>query len=258
MGFLDKFRKKPDVSPGGSPIYRYEEPKDEGFRPPKAAGIYAKALTEHFEALFPGRESFVFHELISDLIHVDINVMKPVPDDPKKNFYVLYTTGMSDLPMTLPDELADKADLKYAELFLFLPGSWDLGKEYTLAKDMPSSRYWPIHMLKFLARFPHQYQTWLAYGHTMPNGPDYTPMDDSVGFGGVVLSQLNGDMGQMIAGDGAQINLLFAIPAYKEEIEYKLKYGMNALNERFSENKMPMVLDPNRPNYCADFHEVLD
>ena len=43
MGFLDKFRKKPAVSPGGSSIYRYETPEDQGWRPPQAYGVYAKA-----------------------------------------------------------------------------------------------------------------------------------------------------------------------------------------------------------------------
>ena len=35
MGFLDKFRKKPRVTPGGSPIYRYETPEEPGWRPPE-------------------------------------------------------------------------------------------------------------------------------------------------------------------------------------------------------------------------------
>ncbi len=34
----------------------------------------------------------------------------------------MYTTGMSDMPMTLPEEIADREDLKHAELFMFLPG----------------------------------------------------------------------------------------------------------------------------------------
>ena len=38
MGFLDKFKKKPQTSPGGSPIYRYEEPEKQGWRPPTAYG----------------------------------------------------------------------------------------------------------------------------------------------------------------------------------------------------------------------------
>lgn len=254
MGFLDKFRKKPQVSPGGSPIYRYETPQDQGWHPPEAYGTYAEEITAHFEALFPGRESFVFHELVSDLVHIDVNIMRPTAE---KNYYVLFTTGMSDLPMTLPDELADHKELKYAEVFLFLPGGWDLGKTGDLGNDLPYSSYWPIHMLKFLARFPHEYKTWLAWGHTMPNGPDYAPFCDGLGFGGVVLDHLNGLEG-LDAKDGAHISFLFAIPAYKEEIEYKLKYGMEALSKRFTEGQLPLVLDVHRPNLCPDFKEVLD
>lgn len=256
MGFLDKFRKKkPEVTPGGSPIYRYETPEDQGWRPPQAYGTYAEEITQYFEALFPNRESFVYHELISDLVHIDVNILRPTPE---KNYYVLYTTGMSDLPMTLPDELADREDLKYAEVFLFLPGDWDLGKTGDLNKDLPYSSYWPIQTLKFLARFPHEYKTWLAWGHTMPNGPAYAPLCDGLGFGGVVLDQLGGQLASLDTKDGAHISFLFAIPAYKEEIEYKLKYGMEALSKRFAEQELPMVLDVHRPNFCADFKEVLD
>lgn len=257
MGFLDRFRKKPEVSPGGSPIYRYEEPEKQGWRPPTACGTYAEEITEHFEALFPGRESFVFHELVSDLVHIDVNIMRPTE---KQNYYVVYTTGMSDLPMTLPDELADREDLKYAELYLFLPGGWDLGKTGDLGSDIPYEQFWPIHILKFLARFPHEYRTWLSWGHTMPNGPDYAPFCEGVGFGGVVLSWCGDDgrLGSLEAKDGRKINFYGVIPAYKEEIEYKLKYGMEALDKVFRGKELPMILDIRRPNLCPDFKEVLD
>ncbi len=255
MGFLDKFRKKPRVSPGGSPIYRYEDREDRGWRPPEACGTYAQAVNDRFQALFPGRECFVFHELISDLVHIDVNILRPTAE---QNFYVLYTTGMSDLPMTLPDEIADREDLKYSELYLFLPAEWDLGETGGTDRDLPERSYWPIRMLKFLARFPHQYQTWLGWGHTMPNGPDYAPLGDGVGFGGMVLTWSDGELGGFEAEDGRRIRFYSVIPAYKEEIEYKLQYGMEALHQRFCEGKLPMVLDIHRPNLCPDFHEVLD
>lgn len=259
MGILDKFKKnrkkEPEVTPGGSPIYRYEAPEDQGWRPPEAYGVFAGEITEHLEALFPGRETFVFHELISDLVHIDVNIMRPTAE---KNYYVVYTTGMSDLPMTLPEELADRQDLKYAELYLFLPGDWDFGKTGALDTDLPESSYWPIRMLKFLARFPHEYHTWLAWGHTMPNGPRYAPLCEGLGFGGVVLSQTGGDLEKLKTQSGQTVNFLFAIPAYQSEIEYKLKYGMEGLDKRFSEGGLPMVLDIHRPNLCADFTEVLD
>lgn len=254
MGFLDKFRKKPVTSPGGSPIYRYETPKDQGLRVPQAFGTYAEEITAHFEALFPGRESFVFHELLSDLVHIDVNILRPTEKD---NYYVLYTTGMSDLPMTLPDELPDQEAWKYAELYLFLPGDWDFGKTGDLDRDLPESSYWPIRVLKFLARFPHEYETWLGWGHTMPNGPDYTPLTEGAGFGGVVLAQPSA-VAPLKTRDKKQLSFYLVIPAYKQEIEYKLKYGMEALDKLFVQNKLPLVLDLHRPNCCADFTEVLD
>ena len=256
MGFLDKFKKKPETSPGGSPIYRYGEAENHrGWQPPEAYGTYAEEVAAHFDALFPGRESFVFHEILSDLVHIDVNILLPTEENP---FHVVYTTGMSDMPMALPDEIADREDLKYAEVFLFLPGDWDLGREFQLGSDVPPEYFWPLQMLKFLARFPHEYQTWLGPGHTIPNGPGYAPLGPGVNFGGVVLDQLGGKLEKVDAEDGHEINLLFAIPAYKEEIEYKLKYGMEALQTRFSEGDLPMVLDIRRPNLCGDFHEILD
>ena len=46
---------------------------------------------------------------------------------------------------------------------------------------------------------------------------------------------------------------------YRETVKkYKLKYGMEALQEKFSQGELPVVLDVRRPNLCADFTEILD
>lgn len=155
MGLLDKLLKKgpkaSEVTKGGSPVYRYEETEHEAWRPPQAYGEYAEEISGHFKALFPNREEFVYHELISDLVHIDVNIMRPTEERP---YYVMYTTGMSDMPMTLPEEIADREDLKHAELFMFLPGEWNPGETGQLDSDIPDSEYWPIRLIKYLARFP--------------------------------------------------------------------------------------------------------
>ena len=157
MGLLDKLLKKgpkaSEVTKGGSPVYRYEETEHEAWRPPQAYGEYAEEISGHFKALFPKREEFVYHELISDLVHIDVNIMRPTEERP---YYVMYTTGMSDMPMTLPEEIADREDLKHAELFMFLPGEWNPGETGQLDSDIPDSEYWPIRLIKYLARFPHE------------------------------------------------------------------------------------------------------
>ena len=269
MGFLDRFKKKAspkkpkeaasnapqtdEYSPGGSAIYRYQTPEDQGFRPPADAGVSMEAVEKHMENAFPGRSGFVYHEIMSDLVHIDVHILRPREEG---DCYVLYTTGMSDLPMHLPEEIADREDLKYAELYLLLPDGWDVGGEGQTT-HLPDESFWPIQALKFLARFPHEYQTWLGWGHSIPNGPEYAPLCRGVGFGGLVLTQPS-LVPPLTTADGKQISFYMVVPAYKEEIEYKLKYGMKALNEKFVENKLRMVLDPRRPNFCADFTEVLD
>ena len=256
MGFLDKLfgGKKTKVTPGGSPVYRYDELEEQGLRTPKESGVYAPEVEARFEELFPGRESRVLHEIVSDLVHIDVHVMWPTPE---QNFFVLYTTGMSDLPMTPDREIPaeQRKNLELAELYLFLPGDWPLEPENL----PPENAYWPIRILKFTARFPHQYHTWLGWGHTLPNGPEYAPLDDSVGFGAIAL--MGGGaapLGRLETRDGRRLSLLHLVPAYKEEIEYKLKYGMEALTKLFEEKDVPVILDPKRPNLCPDFKEVLD
>lgn len=264
MGLLDKFKKKPggrktapeteEYSPGGSAIYRYQTPEKQGFRPPEDVCVSMEAVERHMDHIFPNRGGFVYHEILSDLVHIDVHILRPAGEG---DCYVLYTTGMSDLPMHLPEEIADREDLKYAELYMLLPGDWNVGEENRTAQDLPYESFWPIQMLKFLARFPHEYQTWLGWGHTIPNGPDYTPICEGVGFGGAVLDQLT-LVPPVKTEDGKEISMLMVVPAYKEEIEFKLKYGMEGLSDRFAERKLPLVLDIHRPNFCEDFHEVLD
>lgn len=270
MGFLDRFKKKHEArprpqkegaapeteeyTPGGSAVYRYQALEDQGFRPPEDVCVSTEAIEKHMEELFPGWEGFVYHEIISDLVHIDVHVLRgPSAND----CTVLYTTGMSDLPMSLPAEISDREDLKYAELYMLLPGDWDLGGAGTSAKDLPYERFWPIQMLKFLARFPHEYKTWLGWGHTIPNGPEYAPICDGLGFGGAVLDSLSA-VPPLTTEEGREISFYLLIPAYKEEIEYKLKYGMEELSRRFAEGKLPVVLNVHRPNLCADFKEILD
>lgn len=260
MSILDKLLKKKapkadSVTSGGSSIYRYEDKENTGWRPPEAYAVHSEEISDYFSKLFPDHEEFVFHEIISDLVHIDVNIRRP---NKNQNYYFVYTTGMSDLPMTLPEGYEDREDWKYAELYAFMPPTWNPGSEMQLASDIPESEYWLIHMMKFLARFPHEYNTWLGGGHTMPNGPQYAPICDDTTMGGVVLSQLGDSLEYMETKDGKRINFLMVIPAYKEEIEYKLKYGMEELDKKFSENNMPLVIDIHRPNYCADFKEVLD
>lgn len=189
------------------------------------------------------------------MVHIDVCIRKP---NENQNFYIIYSMGMSDMPMTLPESYTEREDLKYSELYLFLPDSFNFGESYSLISDLDDKDAWIVHLIKYLAKFPYEYDAYLGYGHTMPNDPQYAPLCDGTTMGGVVFSQGGGDIECINTNDGKRINLLMVIPAYQEEIEYKLKYGMSSLDKIYRENNLPMILDIHRPNYCADFKERLD
>lgn len=247
----EKKRFTSETSKSGSPIYEYEalaEPKE--FREPQHSP-YEREISEHMEAMFPGRETRVYHEIASEFIHVDVFVMKAPT---KQDFHVIYTTGMSAMPMMLPDELLPEyKDLERAELLLLLPAEWDILTGYETDKDVPDYLWWPVQLMKYLARFPHEYGTWLGWGHTIPNSADYEPYDESTKLCGTLLGSLQEEISIFRTEDGTQINLYVVIPLYKEEMKYKLENGTEALLEKlFLLNGMGMIVFPDRPNVCIE------
>ena len=103
------------------------------------------AIEQHIKNTF-GEFENVFHELVSPDIHVDICV---VPPSDERDYYTLVTMGMGAHRMNVPEELAEYK-LERAELAIALPPDWKLDEE-----SLKDERwYWPIGLLKVLARLP--------------------------------------------------------------------------------------------------------
>lgn len=209
-------------------------------------------LTRYFKELFPGREYMVVQENTSENIMVDLNVLMPSEEE---RYYLIYTTGMSNYAMKLPKELQNREELKYAELFMFLPDTWKLEQITSMTRRGKSSELWPLSLLRYLAKLPYEYQTFFGWGDTISNGPRYSPFSKKAKMGGVVLFQSEDELGSLRTGDGTVINLFMVVPVYREEIEYKVKYGIEALNERFTQNRFQAIFDSDRPNYCSSEQE---
>ena len=123
-----------------------------------------EAVEGHIQQYF-GKFGHVFHELSSPDIHVDICV---VPPSQERDYYTLVTMGMGAHRMNVPEALAEYK-LERAELAIALPRNWKLKHE-----DLKNERwYWPIRLLKTLARLPIASDTWLGFGHTMDNEEDF-------------------------------------------------------------------------------------
>lgn len=183
----------------------------------------------------------VFHEIVSDLVHVDVHLV-PAGDD--RPFHALVTSGMSDRPMHLPEDLRGEVP-ELAELMLLLPPTWPMDE----ASWVDERHYWPIRQLKILARLPHEYETWLGVWHSVPNGDPAEPFADDTAFCATMLTppiRFPDEFRTIQTDDGREIALLAVIPLLPDELEAKLQYGVDALLDGFDAHGVSELFDPHR------------
>jgi hypothetical protein len=230
-------------SPSGQPVYRHRPRGQRPFGPAHGDPGTIGAVEEHV-ARHIGAIDWVWHEVISDRVHLDVHVVEPTPLRP---FVTLVTTGMSDQPMAVPQ---DAGLPSYAELLICLPPDWPRQRQ-----DLAYERnYWPIRWLKTLARLPHDYDTWLGPGHTVPNGDPAEPFADGTGFCAMLVARplLVGPEGsELTAPDGRRIALYSLLPLYADELELKLDRGTNALYDGFDEHGVTELVVPGRMSVCG-------
>ena len=241
-------------SPSGQPIHRYEQ-RTRDFEPAFGDGTLIEAMDRHLDAIFPGVPRSVLHELVSDLVHLNVHVVAPTAERP---FHTLVTSGMAERPMSQPEGVEGCG---FAELTLSLPEGWPGFGEgetrLTTDDDHPwrdLDAYWPIGALKYLARFPHEYETWIWAGHTVPNGDPAEPLAEGTGLAGWMLwpSEIAGEGFQGFSIGDRDVMLLALWPLHPAEMDFKLRYGAEALVERLAAagHTTLETIDPQRP--CVD------
>ena len=215
-----------------------ERPEDEESGVPE---VYTEeemnAVEGHIQQYF-GKFENVFHELSSPDIHVDICV---VPPSEERDYYTLVTMGMGAHRMNVPEELAEYK-LERAELAIALPGNWKLKHE-----DLKNERwYWPIRLLKTLARLPIASDTWLGFGHTMDNEDDFAK-DTKLCAAMLTGPQDTEDGSEVcILPSGEEVNFYQVIPLYRDELEYKMEHDADALLDKM--DGISFVTYNTRPN----------
>lgn len=228
-----------EYSESGAPIYRHES-REKPFEPSHGDADQIERISEHIEK-YLGDPGMVFHELVSDLVHIDVHQVPPRPD---RNFYTLITSGMSERPMTTPEEAAE---FQFAELLLCLPPDWKLTQE--AFED--ERNYWPIRLLKTLARLPHEYDTWLSFGHTIPNGDPAEPYASDTKLCCALLAPpclADEQFFKLQLSAEKTIYFWAVVPLYQEEVDFKLKEGADPLFERFDQHSVTELLDVKRKN----------
>ncbi len=207
------------------------------------AGSEIEAIDAHITRHI-GPVKAVFHEIISDLVHIDVHMVEPTKERP---FHTLVTSGMSDLPMSAPEDFPEH---RFAELMLCLPPAWPLQN-----KDFEDeANYWPVRWLKMLARMPHEYQTWLWRHHTIPNGDPASPLAPGVPFIGVMLGDpttVDEAFRELRVSEEKTIHFFSVLPLHPDEMELKLERGADELTERLRQEGCTELVNLGRKNVAG-------
>lgn len=202
-------------------------------------GDLIAAVSDHIERSV-GPIHMVFHEIVSDRLHIDVYHVAP---DATRPFHTLVTSGMSEAAMNTPDEVGE---FRFAELSILLAPTWDLRQE----SFEDENHYWPIRLLKTLARYPGENDTWLGYGHSVATANPPTPFAPGTELSACVLLaplSLGEPFFTLTRPDGATTHFWTVVPLYADELELKVQKGTDALLDAFDRAGVDDVVHPTRP-----------
>lgn len=197
------------------------------------------AMIAHIEKNV-GRVHGVFSERRSAYIHSEVFYVAPTK---KRPYYTLFTVGMSDRPMTVPK---GAEEVQYSELMLCLPPDWD----FTTRMAVDDNWYWPVNELSNLARFPHEFGTWLSWGHTVPNGDPPKEFASRTKMCGTLLlepKRFPERIQEVKVSDEKTVSIWSVIPLYAEEMTMAREAGAEYLIHCLEEARVDEILNPQRP-----------
>ncbi|MEP7222077.1 MAG: suppressor of fused domain protein [Novosphingobium sp.] len=236
---------EPETSLSGSPVYRYGKPVDWEYGEPTA---FAEAIEAHVEK-YIGPVKTVFHEVLSNQVHVDVLSVEPTDGRP---FWTFVSCGMSARPMQLPDAAIGQAT-PFAEVVISLPADWQFSSGAGEILGNHQGDY-PISLLRYAAHFPHNYSTWLGAGHTIPNGDPPQPLSERTAMCGIMLTPVLGaaqEFNRLIYQGGQEISFLGVIPLYNDELDLKLRIGADELYALFDANGVSELYKESRPSVVS-------
>ena len=190
-----------------------------------------------------GDYELVAHEKLSPDIHCDIVIVNPTEEQP---YYKLVTMGAGAYKMNIPQEYKSKV-CDRAEYVIFLPKDWNLQSD-------KEEDYWPIRMLKTVARLPIRTDDWLFYSHTVELTDDGKTLAENTKFNSCLLLVSKGKnqyVKPLKLGRGKKVAFYQLYPLYKEELEYKVENSFYDLMDKVDEEELNnQVININRKNFC--------
>ena len=200
--------------------------------PDHAENVHQQVLN-YFQQHFGQPEILSLIEIVPSGIPITIHCIPATKDRP---FVTLFTTGMADVPMTVPPGME-----KYsrAELFMQLPADWKV-------RELGDPNWsWPQHWLRSMAQYPSNHGTWLGGPVTLvANDDPPRPIAPNCNFTTMLLMAER----DLKLPEGVVIQLYRMFPLYTEERQLEIQRGVPALMNALDRASIPFIVDLKRRN----------
>ena len=185
---------------------------------------YEKMLEEKF-----GVYTEVIHEIVPSELHIDVI---PIPPGKDRNYYTLFTMGMGAYKMAVPDNYGN---MNRAELAIRLPSDWNI-------QSTDEKWFWPIRVIKTLARLPYVEKSYLGVYHDIDFGDSFSEETEMCG---IMLDFFDESVEPLVLESGDWLLLYNVIPIYRAEMEFKNENGAEALLEKMDDETIhgPVNID---------------
>ncbi len=164
-----------------------------------------------------------------------------VPASENRACHLVVTDNLSDAPMPRA-----KPEWQWAELCALLPADWPLDPE--IWRSDPDFG-WPLRELQRLVKFPRASNTWLGFGHSIPNGNPPQPFAPSTKQCASFLIpplELPEKFARLRLDDGEVLNFWAIVPLYPTELAVKINQKAPTLIEKLSNKGIGDIIDPTR------------
>jgi hypothetical protein len=196
--------------------------------------VLIDAVGAHLERTF-GPGAGVIDDADSRWAHVDLFILPPNRERPVT---VVATCGMAARPLT-----TTAGTRTWTELLCVLPPGWPTT---TPAIGAPQ-RFWPLALLRWLARLPHQTGRGYSPGDTVGPLAHGTPRTHAFDAALLVAQSLVSPLPMV----GREVQYLALCPLHLPELEWARAVGSQPLLTAFdSRNESPLVIWPERPSFA--------
>lgn len=220
-----------EISSGGSEILRHQRSFGRQNIESQSEKAHANLiLRDDYYHNYFGESEGVYHEIIPLDPHIDVFMFPPTD---KRPFRTLISSGMSDKAMNVPAKVSQ--ELRYAEILFLI-------KEeiYQQAPKLFAN------LVRNYAGFPHEFDTFLAHGHTVPsyNDKPFFP-DVNVNHNHILFvdahilsaaKYIDNDFLNGLEVDGHRVYFITPVLIDQKEKDYKLQKGTSDLLDKIADN----------------------